>query len=101
MIRHGRCGALTPIMPLAFAMILSGFRAAAVVAIGATVLIEARLSAAGRAAIAVSSITAATDKELRPALTAPANPLAQRELAVSSHADLLGGLDNGNGFVAL
>lgn len=101
MIRHGFARTSAPLFPLAFAMILSRFRAIPVPAIGAAMLIDAGLLAAGRAAIALPAIATGTDKELAVAFTAAANATTESDFAMSRHASPQAGLDNGNGFVAL
>jgi hypothetical protein len=101
MIRHGILRASPPVSPLTLAMVVACFRAVAVAAIGAAVLIEPGLTPASRAAIALPSITTGADPELGAAFGAAADPPPEHDLAMSNHrCPQLGGLDNGNGFVA-
>lgn len=101
MIRHARLRPETPVLPLAVAMIFPCFRTVPVPAIGTTMLTQPRLLTAGEAAIALSAVTAGTDKEHRMAFAAQANPLPENHFALFRHARSQAGLDNGKGFVAL
>lgn len=101
MIRHARLRPETPVLPLTVAMIFPCFRTVPVPAIGAAMLTQPGLLTAGKAAIALSAVTAGTDKEHRLAFAAPANPLPENHFALLRHARSQAGLDNGRGFVAL
>ncbi|MBM3748593.1 MAG: hypothetical protein FJW34_22685 [Acidobacteria bacterium] len=81
-------------------MIEPSFLALLVPAIGHAVLAEARLLAAGVAAVALSAITAGTQEEHRAAVAGQAKPLPQNRFPVRGHLSSPAALDNGNGFVA-
>jgi len=80
---------------LAVAMIQESFGAALVAAVGAAVLLEAGLGAAGQAAVAVSTIAALTDPEDR--LAAQTNSLTENHFAMPGHCEPQARLDNGAG----
>ena len=82
-------------------MIFPPFRTALVPAVGAAVLTEPGLLAAGDAAIVLSAVTVRTEKKHHAAFAAEANPLPQNCFAMRRHAFPQAGLDKGNGFVAL
>jgi len=69
--------------------------------VGAAVLMASGLVAAGKAAIALTSVTARTEIEHHSTFTTQANPLPENQFAISHHASPQAELDNGNGFVAL
>jgi hypothetical protein len=71
-------------------------RAALVAAVGAAPLLESRLGAASRAAIALSAVAVLTDPEHRLAFCAAANPLTENRFAMDRHPRRQAGLDNGS-----
>jgi hypothetical protein len=71
---------------LPVAMVEPSFRTLLVPAIGAAQLLEPGLIAASEAAVALSAITARTEKEDRAAFTAKAKPLPENYLAKNRHA---------------
>jgi hypothetical protein len=87
-------------LPLPVAMIEPSLRTLLVPAIGAAPLMEPGLIAASEAAIALSAITARTEKKDRAAFAAQAKPLPENHLAKNRHACSQAALDNGLGFVA-
>jgi hypothetical protein len=71
---------------LTVAMIEASFRALLVTAVGLATLVKACLLAAGKAAIALSAITAGAQKENGAAFAAQANPQPENNLALARHA---------------
>jgi len=76
-------------------MIQASFAAALVAGVGASVLLEAGLGAAGEAAVAMSTITVMTDPEDR--LAAETNSLTENHFAMPGHCEPQARLDNGVG----
>jgi hypothetical protein len=81
---------------LPVAIIQLAFRAPLVAAVGTAPLLKPRFSAAGRTAVAPSTITVLTDPEHRVAAFAAANPLPENDFAMSLHVRPQTGLDNGS-----
>jgi hypothetical protein len=98
-IRHARLPPAPAVFPLAVAMIEPGFQTLLVAAIGTSVLMESYLAATFQAAIALSAITARTEKERRAAIARQANPKPQNHFASNRHASPPAGLDNDDGLV--
>ena len=96
MIRHARLRPAAPILALPVAMVHPSLRAPLVAAVGAAPLLESRFSAAGEAAIALSTITVPADPERRVASAAAANPLPENDFAMNRHVRPPRGLDNGS-----
>ena len=89
-----------PVLPLPVPMIESSFRTLLVATVGLAALMEPGLMAASQAAIALTAITARTEKEHGAAVTGLANPQIKNYFAIARHACWRAQLDNGNGFVA-
>lgn len=81
-------------------MIEPTFKTLLVATIGRAMLTEARLPAAGEAAIALSAVTVGAQEEHRPAFDGMTKPLPQNCFPVPRHASSQAALDNGTGFVA-
>ena len=94
LIRHAFALA-APVRALAVAMIQASFGTALVAAVGAAVLLEAGLGAAGETAVAMSTITVMTDPEDR--LAAETNSLTENHFAMPGHCEPQARLDNGVG----
>ena len=77
-------------------MIELSLRTLLVAAVGAAALLESRLSAASRAAIALAAVAVLTDPEHRLASAAAANPLTENGFAMYRHPRPQAGLDNGS-----
>ena len=92
-------GAL-PVLPLPVPVIEPAFSALLMAAVGATPLPAPGGGAAGRAAIAVSTVAMGADEEHRAAVAAHANPQPQNRFAVCRHARAQAALDNGDDFVS-
>lgn len=89
------------VLLLAVTVIQPPFRALLVPAIGAAQLSLPRSFPAGKAAVAVSTITVRADQECRTTLGSRTKALPQNHFfSVFRHASLQAALDNGNGFVA-
>lgn len=97
LIRHAGLRAAMPVGALPVAMIEPALGALLVTAVGLAVLPAARLAAAIQAAIAMSAITARTDKEQRVTFAPETNPRTENHFASNGHASSLRGFDNGNG----
>jgi len=100
LIRHARLGrplgTAPPVFPLAVAVVEPSLRTPLVAAVGAAPLLESRLGAASRAAIALAAVAVLTDPEHRLAFAAAANPLTENRLAMDRHPRRQAGLDNGS-----
>jgi hypothetical protein len=97
LIRHaGAAGPALPVFPFPVKMVQSPFVALLVTGVCAAPLLEACFGAAGRAAIALSTVAVAADPEYCAASTAATNPLSENHFAVSRHRCPKVGLDNGN-----
>jgi len=101
LIRHARLRAALTILPLPVAVIESPFRALLMSAVGAPPLMKSRLVPATEAAVALTAITAGTEKKDRATFAAATNPSPQNGLAVNRHARLRAGLDKRYSYVAL
>ena len=99
MIRHRRLRPALAVFPLAVAMIEPAFQTPLVAAVGASALTKACLAPACQAAIALSAVTARTEKESCPAIAGQANSKPQNHFAGNRHASPQAGLDNDDGFV--
>jgi hypothetical protein len=89
-----------PVLPLPVAMIEPTFRTLLVPAISGAPLVEAGLTAAGEAAIALSAITVGTEEKDRAAFAAQAKPLPENHFAMNRHAYSQAALDMDSSFVA-
>jgi hypothetical protein len=97
LIRHAHpAGLAVSILPLPVAMVQPSFRAPLVPAVRSASLLQPGLSAASRAAIALSAIAVLADPEHLVAFAALANPLPENHFAMSRHPCTPAGLDNGN-----
>ena len=92
MIRHARLRPPPAVFPLAVAMIEPAFQTPLVAAVGASALTKPRLAPACQAAIALSAITARTEKEGCAAIAGQANPKPQNLIATTRHASPQAGL---------
>ena len=99
MIRHARLRSTPAVFPLAVAMIEPAFQTLLVAAVGASALTNPRLAPACQTAIALSAITARTEKEGCTAIAGQANPKSQNLFATTRHASPQAGLDKDDGFV--
>lgn len=100
MIRHAcRVGLQAkPIVPLPVAMIEPPFRTSLVPPVRASPLVEARLLAALRTAIAMAAVTVRADVENRVALLPAARPLQETRIVMGQRRRhrRLAGVDNGS-----
>ena len=99
MIRHAPLRSTPAVFPLAVTMIEPAFQTLLVAAVGASALMEPRLAPTCQAAIALSAITARTEKEGCAAIAGQANPKPQNHFASNRHASPQAGLDKDDGFV--
>jgi len=83
------------VLALAVTVVEPSLRAALMAAVGAAMLLAARLITAGGTAIALAAIAVLTDPEHRLASPAAANPLTENRFAMNRHPLRLAGLDTG------
>src|SRR5215212_11279031 len=85
MIRHASLGLALAVTTLPVTMIEPAFRAALMAAVGGAALPEAGLSAASRAAILLSAVTARANPEQRLTSLAATNPWPENHFAGNRH----------------